>query len=205
MRAWCEKGGREARRRHPIVSTAQLPAPTTSAALASVSVTPVHTAAAGRARAYDSPDPKLTTPSTSHLLRAERASQRRARVDKRSLSPPLFLPYTLDSAAATSRPRLFIYYIRHPHTPVALFIYIHRWQSSLVSLSSLNVTNPSWFIIVETIPYRPRTLSLSLVGTHQPRHNFVGFSYRRRRRKNHSLREKSLPSAAASQQPDPSV
>jgi len=69
---------------------------------------------------------KLTTPSTSHLRRAERASQRRARVDKRSLSPPLSLPYTLDSAAATRRLRLFIYYIRHPHTPVASYIYIHR-------------------------------------------------------------------------------
>lgn len=92
------------------------------------------------------------TRSKAHHPVAERASQRRARVDKRSLSPPLSHQYTLVSAVAARRLRLFIYYIRHPHTTVASYIYIHRWQSSLVSLSSLNVTNPSWFIIAETIP-----------------------------------------------------
>lgn len=120
-----KRGTRSARR--PIVSTAQLPAATTSAAiapLASDSTAPIHHCSGTRARAYDSARSiPHRAPPTSHLRRAERASQRRARVDKRSLSSAL-LQYTLDSP--TRLVRLFIYYyIRHPH-PVAPHIYIHR-------------------------------------------------------------------------------
>ncbi|KAF0769632.1 Uncharacterized protein FWK35_00018304 [Aphis craccivora] len=78
--ACARKRGTRSAQRRPILSTAQLPAATTSAALASVSVTTVHTAAAGRARAYDSPDLKLTTPSPSG-----RANDARALINDLSL------------------------------------------------------------------------------------------------------------------------
>lgn len=132
----------------------------------------------------------------SSAPRAERATQRRARVDKRSLSPPLSCSIhstLLQPLPPTHNDRLFIYYIRHPHA-VAQHIYTPMTKLPCFVIS-LNVTNPSWFIIAEAVPRRPRDLS----NHHPPHQSYVGFSYHRRRRKNYPLREKTFPSAAASQ------
>jgi len=78
-----------------------------------------------RARTIPLTRSQLTTPSTSHLRRAERASQRRARHDKRSLSPPLSCIHsTLQLPAAC----VYLYIIYATRTPVApyIYIYIHR-------------------------------------------------------------------------------
>jgi len=133
--ACARKRGTRSAQRRPILSTAQLPAATTSAALASVSVTTVHTAAAGRARAYDSPDLKLTTPSPSG-----RANDARALINDLSLlrsltsihSSLLLLPAACVYLYIPPAHHRRVVYMYTPMTKLPCFVIFSKRYESLV-------------------------------------------------------------------------